>query len=241
MAHARHDATVPLVMAELAKAIPSIPIAFAANGDRFQLIAVLSITPGKNMFIGPDGRWLLGYTPAALRSYPFRMLRPDGGVEPILCIDESCELLPADSPDGEPFFNPDGSIAPVLQQTLKFLAELERNRAVTQLAVGALQQAGLIVPWPIRIKTGEGERSVDGLYRIDEAALNDLPVDALDKLRATSALPVAYAQLFSMNQLAVFRTLADLQGRLTPQPAPALPDTLDKLFDAADNAYLHFD
>lgn len=241
MAYVRHDPTVPLVMAELSKAIPTVPVAFIAAGGAFQLVAVLSLVPGQNMCVTPDGRWLLGYMPAAIRAFPFRMLLPEGGAEPILCIDERCELLPGEASDGEAFFNADGSISAALEPVLRFHAELERNRAVTQLAVGALQQANLIVPWTITIRSGDGERAIEGLYKIDEAAMNDLPVDAFDKLRAVGALPIAYGQLFSMNQLSVFRTLADMQAKLAPQPAPAMPDTLDKLFDTGDNAYLHFD
>lgn len=234
------EATVPLVVAELARAIPAMPIAFVAVGEQFRLVAVLSVTPAKNMFVAPDGRWLGDYAPAAIRSYPFRMLLPEGAPEPVLCIDRRCELLRENSTEGERFFNSDGSIAASLEPVLRFHAELERSRAVTQLAVAALQQANLIVPWQITIRGGQGDRSVEGLFRIDEAAMNGLPVDAFDKLRAVGALPIAYGQLFSMNQLSVFRTLADLQAKLSPT-TPAMPDTLDKLFDTSDNAYLHFD
>jgi hypothetical protein len=239
--HRAKDATVPIVTAELAKIVPSGPIAFIQTGQRFQLVALLSITPGKNMFIGPDGRWLVGYIPADIRSYPFRMLMPEGGTEPILCIDEDCKLLTGDSKEGESFFDADGSIAPALQQVLNFLGEIERSRVATQLAVGSLQQASLIVPWPIKIQTAKGEQALDGLFRVDEAAMNALSADIFEKLRAVGALVIAYAQLFSMNQLSVFRTLAELQTKLSPKRTAPLPDTLDTLFDMGNNDYIKFD
>ena len=234
------DTTALLAAAELPKVIPYAPVAFIAAGASFELVAVLSLFPGKNMFVGPDGRWLASYTPAIIRSYPFRLLVPEGATEPILCIDEECGLLPRDANEGEPFFDSHGGVSSVLKEFLSIQANFLRARAVTQLAVAGLQQAGLIVPWPIKIQTNGGEQNVEGLYRIDETALNAAPIGTIEKLRALGALPIAYGQLFSMNQLSIFRTLADLQVKLAPQPVPALPDTLDELFDIGNDAELHF-
>ena len=58
---------------------------------------------------------------------------------------------------------------------------------------------------------------VEGLYRIDEAALNALPDDAFMPLRKTGALPLAYAQLLSMNQLALLPKAAEVQARIKGQ------------------------
>ncbi|AVT82968.1 SapC family protein [Rhodopseudomonas palustris] len=238
---AASEAVVPIVGAELANAASSMPTGFVPQNGSFHLVAVLSVSAGRDMFVAPDGRWLVGYIPAFLRAFPFRLLGAEEGVEPTLCVDEESGLLTEDSEVGEPFFNADGSISAQLSAVLTFLGECERSRAGTDLAVSALGQANLIVPWPISIQTETGARNVEGLYKIDELALNELPATAFEKLRAVGALPIAYGQLFSMNQLSVFRTLANLQAKLAPQPAPAMPDTLDKLFDTSDNAYLHFD
>jgi hypothetical protein len=235
------DVAAPIVGAEIAKAVLSMPIAFVTRGSSFQLAAMLSAVPGMNMFVSPDGRWLSGYIPAVIRAYPFRLLTPQGEGEPILCIDEESGLLSRDDETGEPFFDTDGAVSPQLGAVLNFLGECERSRAVTDLAVAALEQANLIVPWQIKIHTEQGEQSVEGLYKIDEAALNALPTESFEKLRATGALPIAYGQLFSMNQLSVFKTLADLQAKMAPKPAAALPDTLDKLFDMGNTDVLRFD
>jgi len=58
---------------------------------------------------------------------------------------------------------------------------------------------------------------VQGLYRIDEEALNVLPDEAFLPLRKTSALPLAYAQLFSINQLAMLPKAAEVQARIKGQ------------------------
>jgi hypothetical protein len=120
---------------------------------------------------------------------------PEGAEQSILCIDEEC-VISADNPSpGEAFFGADGKASPAIQQALDFLTALEHNREVTNLAVSSLAQAGVIKPWPITIKSEQGDRTVSGIYCIDEAALNALPDEDFIKLRATGALPIAYAQL----------------------------------------------
>jgi hypothetical protein len=238
---AAQDTTAPIVAAEIGKIVPSMPIVFVKYNDQFQLSALLSLTAGRNMFVGPNGNWLGGYVPAAIRSYPFKLIRPGEGADPVLCIDEESDAITDNQSAGEEFFSTDGSVAPTLKALLDFLAELDRNRAGTQIGVASLEQAGVIVPWPILVKAEQGEQKIEGLFRIDEAALNSLPEDRFARLRATGALPIAFGQLFSMSQLSVFQDLMRLQTQLAPKPLAPLPDTLDKLFDMGNNEYLRFD
>jgi hypothetical protein len=236
------EAAAPIVAAELAKAVPVMPLVFIEQGGRFELSALLSVTPGRNMFVAPDGRWLSSFTPSSLRSYPFRLVTPPGSEQSTLFIEEGC-VISSDNPlPGEAFFGADGKPSPSLQQALDFLTSLERNRLVTNLAVSSLTHAGVIKPWPITLKNEHGEaRPVNGLNCVDEAALNALPTEEFIKLRATGALPIAYAQLLSMSQLGVFEHLAKIQGQMAPKPMAPLPDSLDKLFDRAESLELRFD
>lgn len=95
-----------------------------------------------------------------------------------------------------------------------------------------MAKAGVIRPWQIRLKAEESERTIAGLHRIDEAALNALADDAFLKLRRISgALPIAYAQMLSTSQLGIFEQLARLQTQFRPSPAATLPESLDSLFE----------
>jgi hypothetical protein len=235
------EAAAPIVAAEMAKAVLALPLVFIGEKDKFELSALLSVTPGQNMLVAPDGRWLGPFIPSSLRSYPFRLATPQGSEQSILCIEEGC-VVSIDNPlPGEAFFGADGKPSAALQQALDFLTSVERNRIVTSLAVSSLAQAGLIKPWPIVIKSEQGDRPVNGLNCIDEAALNALPNDGFLKLRATGALAIAFAQLLSMGQLHVFEHLGKIQSQLAPKPVAPLPDSLDKLFDRSDSFELKFD
>ena len=235
------EAAVPIVAAEISKVAPAMPIVFIEQGGRFELSALLSVMSGQNLFVAPDGRWLGAYIPSSLRTYPFRLVTPDGAEQSILCIDEEC-VVSSDNPSlGEVFFDGNGTISPGIKQALDFLTALESNRLATSLAVSSLTQAGVVKPWPITIKSEQGDRTVNGLHCVDEAALNALANEEFIKLRATGALTIAYAQLLSMGQLGVFQHLAKVQGQLAPRPVAPLPDTLDKLFDRTDNLEIRFD
>jgi hypothetical protein len=212
-AFAAGETLIPLVVAELAQAVPAMPLAFIQSGEGFQLVAVTALQPGTNLFVAPDGRWLGAYVPAALRGYPFRLVKPQDREESVLCIDEASGLV-VEAGQGETFFDEDGQPGKTLRGVLELLSQVEQSRMATQGAVDALVAAGLVQPWPLSINQGEQNVPVTGLYRIDEAALNALENEAFLALRRSGALPVAYAQLLSMNQLAVLQRLAQIQENL---------------------------
>ena len=202
---------------------PLIPCAFLQHAGRYTLMSVLSLIPGRNMFVGPDGRWLGRYVPACFQLYPFRMLAPEGTDQPVLCVDEDSGLVVEGSGKGEEFFDAEGNLSPAVKPTFEALVLAERSRRDTELAVAALAQAGVMRPWQFKVRTDQGEKATSGLHRIDETALRALPDDVFLQLRATSALPIAYAHMLSAGQLGVFEQLARLHHRPAPSPLASLP------------------
>jgi hypothetical protein len=237
------EVIAPIVAAELARAAHAMPCAFLQQSGRYTLVAVLSIIAGRNMFVGPDGRWLGPYVPAVFRLYPFRALSTGQGDSVVLCVDEESKLVVDGSSAGEEFFDAQGNPAPVLKPAFDAALALERNRKSTELAIQALAQAGVIRPWELKVKSAEGERPIGGLYRADEAALRALPDEAFLNLRKAAALPIAYTQMLSISQLGMLERLARVRTQpVAPTPsaptAPpsspllsALPDTLDDLLE----------
>jgi hypothetical protein len=230
----------PIVGAELGRAALAMPLAFLQEADRFVLVAVLSLTAGRNMLVAPDGRWLSGYIPALFQTYPFCLLPKQGSDQVVLCVDADSGLVVEGETAGEDFFDQQGNLSPALKKVFNFLGELERGRKATDVAVSTLAAAGIIKPWPIKIKTEQGDRAMTGLHHIDAAALNALADDAFLKLRKSSALSVAYAQMLSAGQLGLFEQLARLQAKLTPPPVAALPENLDSLFGLSSDDIIQF-
>lgn len=218
---AASDAVAPLVAHEVARACMGLPVGFIKQGEQTLLVAVLGLQAQKNLFVAPDGRWIGDYVPAVYRGYPFALVQAQGSDQQVLCIDEDSGLL---SPtEGEALFGEDGKPSKVVSDILNFLSQVNGNRAITQKAVAALDELGLIQPWPITIKTEQGENTVQGLLRVDEEKLNALPAESLKQLQAGGGLGLAYAQLLSMQHVQKLGQLAQAHQQAAQQAKTGLP------------------
>lgn len=216
---ARTDPFTPLVAAELGKAGAEMPLCFLKVGENFMLAGLLSPVPGRNLFVAPDGRWLGSYIPAWYRSYPFRLLRREGTTEQVLCIDDAYEGL---GQGEETFFAEGGKPSKPVAEILQFTTAVETNRTPTDLAVAALAEAGLIVPWTIDPAVAGGAATLTNVHRVDDKRLAQLDDETFLKLRKANALPIAYAQLFSATRMSILGKLHELHASAdADRPAPA--------------------
>lgn len=203
---AKAETISPLYVNELAPALQAMPIAFIKQDDGFALVVVMGVRPSENLFISGTGAWMAPYVPIVYRSSPFELWSAytDGNHQEILCIDDTC--VRSDD-EGEPFFNEDGQVSDSIRVVMDQVKQLNASRQLTQLVCAALAEHDLIVPWPIVLKDSEEDRTVNGLYQIDETALNNLSNDAFAALRKVGALPVAYSQLLSMINISILAGL----------------------------------
>ena len=209
----------PILSLELPQAVLHLPLAFVPVESGFQLVAVLALRESENLFVVADGSWLEGaHIPAAFRAYPFALSQLPEADQALLSVDEGSPLIHGDD-GGEPFFDAEGQLAPAVADILKFLEACERSRRATQRAVQALDAAGVIVPWPINLRSGEKQGAMQGLFRIDENLLNGLSPEAFESLRQAGALALAYCQLLSAQHLERLGQLASARAG-QPEPAP---------------------
>lgn len=225
-AFAAADAVAPLTAVELPSAMMSMPIAFVESDGCFVPVAVLGLQPGMNLFVTSDWRWVGNYIPAVFRAYPFRLANTEGGKQ-VLCIDEDSGLI-SDGPAGESFFTAEGQPTQAIQDSLNFLSQLEQSRIATAAACAALQKHAVLRSWSITVKTGASEQQVAGLHQIDEAALNALSGEAFLEIRQAGALPVAYCQLLSMQQLPRLGQLAEANAKAADQASQNLTSAADQ-------------
>ncbi|GAB6059019.1 SapC family protein [Desulfonatronum parangueonense] len=211
-AFASKEIFLPLVAAELPKAVTAFPIAFIQQNDAFFPVALLSLEQGKNLYVSANGQWIGAYVPSALRGYPFKLARTEN-TQLVLCVDQDSGLI-TDGPEGEPFFDESGSPSKPIKAVLDFLQKVEENQQSTVMMCAMLTKHGVIKPWVITLKTSSGDRNIEGLYQIDETALNQLPGEAFLELRQAGALPMAYCQLLSMQHLATLGKLAEAHAKV---------------------------
>ena len=208
-AFAAKDTVASIVVQEFSRALMYLPIGFIEQEEQFVPVAILGLQPGQNLFVVPDGRWLNGYTPAVYRGYPFQLADTEND-QRVLVIDEDSALV--NETEGEHFFDEEGNPAQALKDVLDFLNQVDANRKLTQHICKLLAEHLLIKPWFINVQGNEGERKVEGLHCIDEAAMNALPPEAFEALRQAGALPIAYCQLLSMQHIQMLARLAQAQA-----------------------------
>ena len=226
---AAKDSSAPLVVAEFAKACMAFPIAFTKNEDGYTPVGLLGLAQGQNVFVATNGRWIGGYVPAAYRGFPFRLGKTQDG-QRLLCVDEDSGLLaPEDKAleKAERFFDVDGNPTEAVKQVLGFLSQVDDNRVSTIEVCDLLEVHKLIEPWTITLKTTAGDQNVEGLYRVNEAAVRALKSKAVTALHKENALMAAYCQILSMQTFPLLGQLLEAHAKAKtavqnlPPPAPS--------------------
>lgn len=223
---AKHEALCPLVLNELTPAALGMPLGFVAQGEQLVLVGIMGLKNGSNLFVTPDGRWIGRHIPSALRNHPFRLANLQDGRQ-VLCIQSGSACISQNV--GTPLFNDKQPAAETLK-VLQTLQQLDNSRRQTEAACALLQRHQLIQPWPIRIQGSDGEQELNGLLRIDETALHNLPGADLEVLQRHGALKLAYCQLLSMQNLHALGQLAALHVKAQEQ-AQQVPVTQGKDLD----------
>jgi hypothetical protein len=213
---AAKDAVAPLVLQELPKAAMALPLAFIDQEGHYTPVALLGLHNGFNLFVAPDGRWIGGYTPATYRGHPFGLASTAEG-QRVLCVDAESGLVGLEGESFKaPFFDEQGQPSASIKAVLNFLEQVQANRVVTLKVCALLTQEGLIEPWPITLKSEEGEQTeqtIQGLYRVSKGKFNALGAKALHRLHQAGALPLIYGQLLSMQHLPLLGKLADAHAK----------------------------
>jgi hypothetical protein len=220
---ASKDPVVVLGSHEVPRAIMSMAVGFMENMGTHIVVAVQGLKLGQNRFVSRDGRWLGDYIPATYRTYPFCLGRSPEGTD-VLCVDEAKAQVSA-SPSGESFFLPDGAPAPHVAEALALLTQMEKDRQNAQKVCQLLAQHDLLEPWPLKAHDGDEVLEAKGLYRIAERKLYELEPAALAEIHKNGGLMLAFAQLFSMQQIHKLGKLGvPVPGSAPAQPAPKLLD-----------------
>lgn len=203
-AFAARDSVLPLVASEVAVAASSVPVAFIQQGDSYQIVAVLGLAANQNLMVVNDS-WIARYIPAAYRVGPFRLAANEAG-EMLLCVEEATGLI-CDGSEGEPFFNDDGQPTQNIRDMINLLNQLDQSQKVGAHICALLDKLVLIEPWEIIVEGPNSPQQIDGLYRVNEDALNALPIESLMELRQSGALPVVYAHLISTHNIKTLELL----------------------------------
>lgn len=243
------DTVAPVFMNELTHLIAHYPLAFIDIKDvGFQMVAVIGIHPGENLFLNDKDQWIVPYVPACYRFHPFtlRMIKIGDETRRVLCFDDQSGLFretPDPSKGEERFFDDDGKPMPLVIQLMKFLESLMVAGTIGRRAADTLAALNLFIPWDFPFENPNPEvPMVKGLFRINEKTLNDLKGEQLETIHKINALPIIYAHLLSMNRIGVLSAISKM--RLSPNKNNSLnelPPTLEALFGEGNDDTINFD
>lgn len=185
---------------ELPRIVHWYPIAFQKCGGTFRLVMPFSVIGDKNPLINSvTGKWIGKFIPAALRSFPFSIVRQQTTgslMSASLAISETAEKK-FQQAKRNVVFDIDGKATAFHD---KLLTAFERRDLVLKqdcVRIAALAELDLLVPWSLNLGLPETKNIREDLYQIDEARLDALdPVDAGRVLSAGGGRLV-YGQIHS--------------------------------------------
>lgn len=193
------DRVVALGLSEIPKAIMSLPIAFIKAESSYTPVAIQGFINGQNLLVTPTGQWVADYVPTIYRCNPFKLAKNANG-QFVLCADHESDLI-TDAAVGFQFFSDEKSLSPEANAIATQLMQFEAERARSTQICNLLAENHVIESWPIQIQQDNSVQTVEGLYRINEQKLNELPAPVLAEIRNVGGLMMSYAQLFSMQHV----------------------------------------
>lgn len=195
----------------MASALPLAIVKDAQQASGWSIVAVCGHAAGSNAMADGGGKWLAKVVPESVRYLPFT-LRVISEGKGIAAIDPRyAKHVLALGTDGVPLFGQDGQLHEAARQRVAFLQDHQAKISRTQGILSAMDEAGLIAPWPeAAIKAGG--IALEGLHTIDEKALRALGDDAFLGLRKSGALTVAYSCLLSLYQVRTLASPPDAAG-----------------------------
>ncbi|MBT3861139.1 MAG: SapC family protein [Gammaproteobacteria bacterium] len=213
-----NDAVCPLTVQEMTRAIMGMPIAFLCVDEKYSVVAVLGLEPETNYLVGKDGGWRGKYIPALYRAYPFVLAKNEEEEEQlVLCINEDSGLL-NDDDSAEAFFDDEGELSATVKQLMELLSAIRVGLQSAARICKLLNQHKLFKPWELDIELEDGKKRIQGFFRIDEAALNELSDEAFIELRQSGALIVVYCQLLSMQRITDLAQFAQAKSKAESTP-----------------------
>jgi len=214
-AHVSEQNMIPLLASEFLAASTNFPIAFVKQQEtgKFKSVGVLGLNAEENLVFS-NGKVHSNYIPVNVRRYPFVAGGKNADEsEMVLCIDESSALL--NENEGVKIFDKDGKPSESTEHVTQLLIDILAKDAATDIFIAFLVEHDLLQPAEVTLKLGkEGERKLNGLYKVDEEALNELSDDLVLTLYKRKYFAAIYAHLASLSQ---FNRLLQLKSNFTPE------------------------
>lgn len=206
----RNQHLIPIVTKDFFTLAAEFPLVFVKgqSQDEFVPVAVMGLKEGQNLYCRTE-RWPAQVVPVTFHNPPFSIVRVDeGGEKFMVLIDEESPLV--SKTEGEPIFTERGEKTEYAQQRIDALVDNAQLTLQTQTVCRLLREKNLLITHRVQLQyRPESTRyNIEGIYVVDEQALNKLPDKDFLYFRKQGLLPLIYAHLTSLQQL---RRISQLQ------------------------------
>ncbi|QFU21796.1 SapC family protein [Shewanella eurypsychrophilus] len=194
---------IPIVVQEFAVLATEFPIVFVKNTEngQFTPIAMMGIKSNFNLYC-QSNNWSAAVTPVGFSNAPLSLMQTSKNSDEIMvCIDDESELV---SSEGNKLFDASGEQTEYLKKRSNALLDLASFTQQTSGITKYFADLKLLTPKQLTVKLSDESLNVniDGVYIIDEKALNELKDEDFLTLKNKGLLPLIYAHLTSLNQIA---------------------------------------
>lgn len=201
--HAKDQQVMPVIVHEFSRAAAEMPIVFVKNADtgEFQPVALLGLKAGENVFYSEgDKKWLANYVPALISHHPFALMPTENDASQLQVILKEDSYLLSEQ-EGEALFDQLGDETEYMKKRKNALGNYYENTQITKAFVNLLAEKSLLVKQQLTLTLNGENFTIDGLYLVDEKALNKLSNKNFLELRQQGYLAPIYNHLSSLHQL----------------------------------------
>jgi hypothetical protein len=216
---------VPVVFQEFYALATQFPLIFVRNSNTGDFVpaALMGLSKGKNLFC-QQPQWQAAFVPTSFTLAPLSVhrLQPDSN-EAVIAIDEKSNLLSESV--GEPLFQADGDYTAYLQKRIDHVVNVTRQSLQALALCRFLAEKKLFRSRTLNFQYSDTspKYELEGVFVIDEEALEKLGDEEFLELRRRGLLPLIYSHLTSLHQLSRLLRLqhqSDRQAASAPETGP---------------------
>ncbi|MFN3164482.1 MAG: SapC family protein [Pseudohongiellaceae bacterium] len=194
---------IPIVTQDFFRLASEFPLVFVASQKDGNLVpvAMMGLREGVNLYCQEE-TYPAQFVPLGFTTAPFSLTAADPqGDQFALLIDEESPLV--SESEGEALFNEKGERTAYLQERLDAIEQVSQQSNQTRAICKLLKDLDLLKTQQLQLRIGPDATSfnIDGIYTVDEKALNDLSDEQFLELRKQGLIALIYAHLTSLQQV----------------------------------------
>ena len=207
---------VPVVLQEFYTLATEFPLIFVRNsssGD-FVPVALMGLRKNQNLFCRTP-EWHSAFVPSTFTVPPLSAHRIQADSdEAVIALDEESDLVSESV--GEPMFDEEGNFTSYLQNRIDHVIDITRQSLQSLSLCKLLAEKNLLKTGTLRFQYNQTspKYELEGVYTIDEEALQKLSDEEYLDFRRRGLIPLIYSHLTSLHQLSRLMRLqhqADLE------------------------------